>query len=58
MELDVKMSSERRKQIKKDQEDSNIQVVKLSKKKDGKGYHVSGSHFERFSMLQYGCFQE
>ena len=53
MGVDIKMTPERRKQIKKDQEEAEIEVVKVSKKRNAEGYHVSDPHFQRFSMLQY-----
>lgn len=47
MGVDIKMTPERRKQIKKDQEEAEIEVVKVSKKRNAEGYHVSDPHFQR-----------
>ena len=38
------MTKERRCQIRKCQEEGNVQVVKVTKKKNGAGFHVSGPY--------------
>ena len=42
--LAITLTPARRKQTKQEQYEKDIQVVKVTKKKDGSGYHVSGPH--------------